>query len=63
MARKRKVVAEAAQEVTIENVEVVEVPTPVIEVVKVKAYKCFECGNVNESPKCNRCGGHLSKEI
>jgi hypothetical protein len=63
MARKRKVVAQVAQEVTIENLEVVEVPTPVIELVKVKAYKCFECGNVNESPKCSRCGGHLSKEV
>jgi hypothetical protein len=63
MARKRKVVAEVAQEVVIENVEVVQAAAPAVKIVKVKSYKCIECGNVNESPKCNRCGGHLSKEI
>jgi recombinational DNA repair protein RecR len=26
-------------------------------------YKCIECGKVNESKQCKRCGGSISRKL
>jgi rRNA maturation endonuclease Nob1 len=26
-------------------------------------YKCIECGQINESVQCKRCGGHIARKL
>lgn len=26
-------------------------------------YKCIECGNINETKQCKRCGGSISRKL
>lgn len=61
MARKKKV--ESQEPIVVE--QVVEVVEQVVEVVApvAKKCKCIECGTVNESRPCKRCGGHICRDI
>lgn len=54
MARKKKL--ESQEPIVVE--QVVEVVAPVA-----KKCKCIECGTVNESRPCKRCGGHICRDI
>jgi hypothetical protein len=26
-------------------------------------YKCLECGQINETVQCKRCGGHIARKL
>lgn len=57
--RKKKVAApqkEAAQE------SIAPQTTPQQEEKAVR-YKCLECGNLQSTKVCNRCGGHILREV
>lgn len=59
MARKKKVVEPQVEVIA----QIEEVVTPTIKVEKVQQHKCMECGSVNETPRCGKCGGHLSRKL
>ena len=59
MAKRKKAVEPQVEVVA----PVEEVVAPVIKVQKVQQHKCIECGAVNETPRCGKCGSHLSRKL
>jgi hypothetical protein len=35
----------------------------VVQVDGEELYKCIECGQINESVQCKRCGGHIARKL
>jgi len=53
---------EQVQEVVAEPVAVAQ--TQAEESVEMfHSYKCIECGNIQKTRQCKRCGGHLTRRV
>jgi uncharacterized paraquat-inducible protein A len=58
--RKKKVAAPQKEEVAQESVAP---QTTQKQEAKVLSYRCLECGNVQSTKVCGRCGGHILREV
>lgn len=64
MAKRQKSQAPAiTPEEVVENPIVLGEYIAAVEPVEEELYKCIECGQVNESKQCKRCGGSISRKL
>jgi uncharacterized paraquat-inducible protein A len=57
--RKKKVEVQAAEVVQ----ESIAPQTTQKQEEKAVRYKCLECGNIQSTKVCGRCGGHILREV
>lgn len=59
--RKKKVTAQSVEEVV--SQESIAPQTTQKQEEKTVRYKCLECGNIQATKVCGRCGGHILREV